>query len=60
MADGTIAPIPIEDDTAPAVWVARLSGQRFRNSAIDNTIAYKLIVAVDYAAQGESYQPCSQ
>jgi hypothetical protein len=60
MADGTIAAIPIEDDMAPAVRVARLSGQRFRNSVIDNTIVHKLIVAVDCAAQDESYQQCRQ
>jgi hypothetical protein len=55
MADGAIAPVPIEDDTAPPFRVARLSDERFRDSAIDNTIAHKLVVAVGYAAQGEGY-----
>ena len=56
MADGAIAPIPVKDDTAPAFRVARLSGERFWDGAIDNTIRHKLVVAVSYAAQGEGYQ----
>jgi len=60
MADSAITPVPIEDDTAPAVRVARLSGEWFRDSAIDNMIMHKLIVAVGYAAQGEGYQHCRE
>jgi hypothetical protein len=56
MADGAITPVPIEDDTAPAVQVARLTGEWFRDSAIDNTIMHQLVVAIGYAAQGEGYQ----
>jgi len=58
MADGAIAPVPIEDDTAPAVRVARLSGEWFWDSAINNTVVHKLVVAVGCAAQGEGYQYC--
>jgi hypothetical protein len=56
MADCAITPVPIEDDAAPAVRVARLSGERFWDSAIDNTIMHQIVVAVGYAAQGEGYQ----
>jgi hypothetical protein len=56
MADSAIAPVPIQDDTAPAVRVARLSGEWFRDSAIDNTIMHQLVVAVGAAVQGEDYQ----
>jgi hypothetical protein len=55
MADGAIASVPIEDDTAPADRVARGSGKRFWNSALDNTIVHKFVVAVGCAAQGEDY-----
>jgi hypothetical protein len=60
MADGAIAPIPIEDDAPPAFWVARLSGQWFRDSAIDYAIRYKLVITMGCTAQGEGYQHCYQ
>jgi hypothetical protein len=60
MADSAIASVPIEDDTAPAFRVARLSGERFWDSALDNTIAHKLVIAVGSIAQGEGYQHCHQ
>jgi len=50
MADSAIAPVPIEDDTAPAVRVARLSGEWFWDSAIDNTIMRQIVVTVGCAA----------
>jgi len=56
MADGAIASVPIQDDTAPPFRVARLSGERFRDSTIDNTITHKLVVAMGCTAQGEGYQ----
>src|SRR5215510_10385455 len=60
MADGAIAPVPIEDDTASALGGARLSGERFWDSTIDNTVVRKLVVTVGCAAQGEGYQHCRQ
>ena len=54
MADGAIAPIPIEDDATPAFWVARLSGQWFRDSAIDHAIRHKLVITMGCTAQGEA------
>src|SRR5215475_1120740 len=59
MADGAITSVSIEDDTVPTFRVARLHGERFRNSAIANTIRHKFVV-VGYAAQGECYQHCSE
>jgi hypothetical protein len=56
MADGAIAAVPLQDDTAPACRVARLISQRFWDGAIDKTIGHELVVTVSYAAQGDCYQ----
>src|SRR6266446_10459818 len=61
MADGAITAVPLQDDAAPARRVARLSGQRVWDGAIDKTIGHELVVTMGYAAQGDCYEySCQQ
>src|SRR2546425_11324407 len=56
MADGAIAAVPLQDDTAPVCRVARLISQRFWDGAIDKTVGHELVVTMGYATQGDGYQ----
>jgi hypothetical protein len=56
MADSAIPSVPIKDDAAPALRVARLSGERYRDSAINNTIRHKRIITIGCTAEGKGYQ----